>query len=33
VRDLKVDGVQRHVGAGWSRLSDHVALAATLSRA
>jgi len=32
VRDLNVDGVQRHSGAGWSRLSDHVALAATLSR-
>ena len=32
VRDLNVDSVQRHVGASWSRLSDHVALAATLSR-
>ena len=32
VRDLNVDGVQRHTGAPWSRLSDHVALAATLSR-
>ena len=32
VRDLNVDAVQRHVGAQWSRLSDHVALAATLSR-
>ena len=32
VRDLNVDGVQRHVGSGWSRLSDHVALAAKLSR-
>lgn len=32
VRDLNVDSVQRHVGAGWSRLSDHVALAAQLSR-
>jgi len=33
VRDLNVDGVQRHVGSAWSKLSDHVALAATLSRA
>ena len=32
VRDLNVDGVQRHTGSPWSRLSDHVALAATLSR-
>jgi endonuclease/exonuclease/phosphatase family metal-dependent hydrolase len=32
VRDLNVDAVQRHTGAPWSRLSDHVALAATLSR-
>ena len=32
VRDLNIDAVQRHSGAGWSRLSDHVALAATLSR-
>ena len=32
VRDLDVEGVQRHTGAPWSRLSDHVALAATLSR-
>ena len=32
VRGLHVEGVQRHVGAGWSRLSDHVALAATLTR-
>ena len=32
VRDLNVEGVQRHTGAPWSRLSDHVALAATLSR-
>jgi len=31
VRDLTVDGVERHVGAPWSRLSDHVALAARLS--
>ena len=32
VRGLEVDGVQRHTGAPWSRLSDHVALAATLTR-
>ena len=32
VRDLNVDGVQRQVGAPWSRLSDHVALSARLSR-
>ncbi len=32
VRDLNVEAVQRHVGAPWSRLSDHVALAAKLSR-
>ena len=32
VRDLNVDGVQRHVGAQWSKLSDHVCLAARLSR-
>ena len=32
VRDLNVEGVQRHVGAPWSRLSDHVALAARLTR-
>ena len=32
VRGLNVEGVKRHVGAGWSRLSDHVALAATLTR-
>jgi endonuclease/exonuclease/phosphatase family metal-dependent hydrolase len=32
VRDLNVDGVQRHVGPQWSRLSDHVALAARLTR-
>jgi endonuclease/exonuclease/phosphatase family metal-dependent hydrolase len=31
VRDLGVDSVERHVGAPWSRLSDHVALAARLS--
>ncbi len=32
VRDLNVDGVQRLTGAAWSRLSDHVALSARLSR-
>lgn len=32
VRDLKVETVTRHTGAQWSRLSDHVALAARLSR-
>ena len=32
VRDLSVDGVERHVGGPWARLSDHVALAARLSR-
>ncbi len=32
VRGLEVNGVQRHTGAPWSRLSDHVALAATLTR-
>jgi endonuclease/exonuclease/phosphatase family metal-dependent hydrolase len=32
VRDLTIEGVQRHTGAPWSRLSDHVALAARLSR-
>ncbi len=32
VRDLNVDSVQRLSGAPWSRLSDHVALAARLSR-
>src|SRR5471032_2768374 len=31
VRDLNVESVQRHTGAQWSRLSDHVALAARLS--
>ena len=31
VRDLKVEGVQRHVGGHWSKLSDHVCLAAKLS--
>ncbi|MEP7069113.1 MAG: endonuclease/exonuclease/phosphatase family protein [Usitatibacter sp.] len=32
VRDLNVEAVTRHTGAQWSRLSDHVALAARLSR-
>ena len=32
VRGLEVEGVQRQTGAPWSRLSDHVALAATLRR-
>ncbi len=32
VRDLRIEGTQRLVGASWSRLSDHVALSATLSR-
>jgi len=32
VRGLNVDTVQRQVGAPWSRLSDHVALAAKLTR-
>jgi endonuclease/exonuclease/phosphatase family metal-dependent hydrolase len=31
VRDLDIESVERHVGAGWSRLSDHVALAARLT--
>ena len=30
--NLNVEGVKRHVGAPWSRLSDHVALAARLTR-
>ena len=30
VRGLKVASVERHVGAAWSRLSDHVALTARL---
>lgn len=30
VRDLEVEGVERHVGAPWTTLSDHVALAARL---
>ncbi len=32
VRDLSVEGAERLVGASWSRLSDHVALSARLSR-
>jgi endonuclease/exonuclease/phosphatase family metal-dependent hydrolase len=32
VRGLSVVAVERQVGAPWSQLSDHVALAATLSR-
>ncbi len=32
VRDLNVEAVERHAGAPWSKLSDHVALAARLSR-
>ena len=32
VRDLNVEGAERLSGAAWSRLSDHVALAARLSR-
>ena len=32
VRDMDVEAVQRHVGAPWSKLSDHVALAARLTR-
>jgi endonuclease/exonuclease/phosphatase family metal-dependent hydrolase len=32
VRDMEVEQVKRHVGAQWSRLSDHVALAARLTR-
>jgi endonuclease/exonuclease/phosphatase family metal-dependent hydrolase len=31
VRDLELDGVERHVGGPWTRLSDHVALAARLT--
>ena len=31
VRDLNVEGVERHVGPGWAKLSDHVALAARLT--
>jgi endonuclease/exonuclease/phosphatase family metal-dependent hydrolase len=32
VRDLEIRGAERCVGGTWSRLSDHVALAAHLSR-
>jgi len=32
VRDLEITGAERCVGGTWSRLSDHVALAAHLSR-
>lgn len=32
VRDLDVEAVERHVGGPWARLSDHVALAARLTR-
>jgi endonuclease/exonuclease/phosphatase family metal-dependent hydrolase len=32
VRGLEVEGVQRLVGAPWTKLSDHVALTATLRR-
>jgi endonuclease/exonuclease/phosphatase family metal-dependent hydrolase len=31
VRDLELEGVERHVGGPWTRLSDHVALAARLT--
>lgn len=31
VRDLNIEAVERHVGGGWGRLSDHVALAARLA--
>jgi len=31
VRDLSIEGAERLTGAPWSRLSDHVALAARLS--
>ena len=31
VRDLELDGVERHVGGPWAKLSDHVALAARLT--
>ena len=31
VRDLTVQAVERHVGPAWSKLSDHVALAARLT--
>ena len=32
VRDLRVESVERHAGERWTRLSDHVALAARLAR-
>lgn len=32
VRDMNIDAVHRHVGDKWSKLSDHVCLAATLTR-
>jgi endonuclease/exonuclease/phosphatase family metal-dependent hydrolase len=32
VRGLEVESVHRHAGAPWSKLSDHVALAARLTR-
>lgn len=32
VRDMEIEGVERHAGERWTRLSDHVALAARLSR-
>ena len=31
VRDLELESVERHVGSLWSKLSDHVALAARLA--
>jgi endonuclease/exonuclease/phosphatase family metal-dependent hydrolase len=31
VRDLNIEGVQRHMGGHWSKLSDHVCLAARLT--
>jgi endonuclease/exonuclease/phosphatase family metal-dependent hydrolase len=32
VRDMNIESVQRQTGAAWSRLSDHVALSACLTR-
>jgi len=32
VRDFNIEGVQRQTGAPWSRMSDHVALSARLTR-
>jgi endonuclease/exonuclease/phosphatase family metal-dependent hydrolase len=32
VRDMNIESVQRQTGAPWSRLSDHVALSARLTR-